>query len=114
MLRIFSLEFARSANSTPLLCYSGVAGIADRIAMGVPNHDTIRTDHTVVTENVDFVIHLTTARQLSVDFWIMGEAHKAKPAENASHFQLGVCATRKLHTFIYGVLPQAKLQAIPA
>jgi hypothetical protein len=52
---------------------------ADRIAMGVPNHDTIRTDHTVVTENVDFVIHLNTIRQLVIDFWIKGETHKAKP-----------------------------------
>jgi hypothetical protein len=52
---------------------------ADRIEMGVPNHDTIRTDHKVVTENVDFVIHLTSIRELNIDFWIQGAAHKAKP-----------------------------------
>jgi hypothetical protein len=30
----------------------------DRAEMGINNHDTIRTDHTVVTENMDFVIRL--------------------------------------------------------
>jgi hypothetical protein len=51
----------------------------DRIAMGIPNHDTIRTDHTVVTEMVDFVLHLRNIREILVDFWIQGESHKAKP-----------------------------------
>jgi hypothetical protein len=51
----------------------------DRAEMGVPNHDTIRTDHKVVTENVDFVIHLSSIRELVVDFWIQGASHKAKP-----------------------------------
>jgi hypothetical protein len=52
----------------------------DRVEMGVPNHDTIRTDHKVVTEMVDFVIHLSNIRELVVDFWIKGADHKAKPA----------------------------------
>jgi len=52
----------------------------DRLEMGIPNHDTIRTDHTVVTEMVDFVIHLSTIRELMVDFWIQGEEHRAKPS----------------------------------
>jgi len=51
----------------------------DRAEMGVPNHDTIRTDHTVVTEEVDFVIHLSSIRELIIDFWIQGADHKAKP-----------------------------------
>jgi len=51
----------------------------DRLEMGVPNHDTIRTDHTVVTEKVDFVIHLRGIRELSVDFWVQGSSNKAKP-----------------------------------
>ena len=51
----------------------------DRAEMGIPNHDTVRTDHTVVTEEVDFVIHLSSIRELVVDFWIQGESHKAKP-----------------------------------
>jgi len=51
----------------------------DRVEMGVPNHDTIRTDHKVVTEMVDFVLHLRNIREIMVDFWIQGESHKAKP-----------------------------------
>lgn len=51
----------------------------DRAEMGIHNHDTIRTDHTVVTEAVDFVIHLSKIRELVVDFWIQGMDHKAKP-----------------------------------
>ena len=52
---------------------------ADRIEMGVPVHDTIRTDHTVVIEKVDFVLHLRNIREIMVDFWIQGADHKAKP-----------------------------------
>jgi len=52
---------------------------ADRVEMGIPNHDTIRTDHKVVTEEVDFVIHLGAIRELKIDFWIQGADHKAKP-----------------------------------
>jgi hypothetical protein len=51
----------------------------DRAEMGVPNHDTIRTDHKVVAELVDFVIHVSAVRELRVEFWIQGAAHKAKP-----------------------------------
>jgi hypothetical protein len=52
----------------------------DRADMGIPNHDTIRTDHKVVTEMVDFVIHLRNIREVLIDFWIQGADHKAKPA----------------------------------
>jgi len=51
----------------------------DRVEMGVPNHDTIRTDHKVVTEMVDFVLHLRNIREIMVDFWQQGSTHKAKP-----------------------------------
>ena len=51
----------------------------DRVEIGVPNHDTIRTDHKVVTEMVDFVLHLRNIREIIVAFWIQGESHKAKP-----------------------------------
>jgi len=51
----------------------------DRVEMGIPNHDTIRTDHKVVTEMVDFVIHLSNIRELVVSFWIQGSDHRAKP-----------------------------------
>ena len=52
----------------------------DRLEMGVNNHDTIRTNHTEVNEMVEFLIHHGSIRQLSVDFWILGADHKAKPA----------------------------------
>lgn len=51
----------------------------DRIEMGVPVHDTIRTDHKVVTEIVDFVIRPSAVRQLRVDFWVQGADRRAKP-----------------------------------
>jgi hypothetical protein len=51
----------------------------DRTRMGIPNHDTIRTDHMVVTELVDFVIQVRAQRELSVEFWQKGQSHKAKP-----------------------------------
>ena len=51
----------------------------DRIEMGIPNHDTIRTDHKVVTEMVDYVLHLRNIREIMIDFWIQGQTHKAKP-----------------------------------
>ena len=50
----------------------------DRVEIGVPNHDTIRTDHKVVTEMVDFVLHLRNIRETKIDFWIQGETHKVK------------------------------------
>ena len=52
---------------------------ADRIEMGIPNHDAVRTDHKVVVEMVDYVVHLRNIRELLVDFWIQGQTHKAKP-----------------------------------
>ena len=52
----------------------------DRVNMGLPNRDVVRTDHTVVLELVDFVIHLRGIRELVVDFWILGSSSKAKPA----------------------------------
>lgn len=51
----------------------------DRVEMGIPNHDTIRTDHVVVNETADFVIHLRNIRELVVEFWQSGAKHHAKP-----------------------------------
>ena len=51
----------------------------DRNIMGIPNHDTIRTDHTVVNEHVDYVIHLRGIRELVVEFWVLGNDNRAKP-----------------------------------
>ena len=52
----------------------------DRVEMGIPNHDNIRTDHKEVTEMVDYVLHLRNIREIMIDFWIQGSTHKAKPA----------------------------------
>jgi hypothetical protein len=52
---------------------------SDRTSMGIHNRDTIRTSHATVTEFVDFVIHLHSARELIVDFWVRGAVNKAKP-----------------------------------
>jgi hypothetical protein len=51
----------------------------DFVDLGLQPPDTIRTPHIDVPEMVDFVIHLRGIRELLVDFWIQGEAHKAKP-----------------------------------
>jgi hypothetical protein len=47
--------------------------------LGLEPPDMIRTPHIDVPEVVDFVIHLSSIRELVIDFWIQGEAHKAKP-----------------------------------
>jgi len=53
--------------------------IADFISLGLRPHDLVRTNHFEVPETVEFVIHLHDIRQLIVEFWIEGAAHKAKP-----------------------------------
>jgi hypothetical protein len=47
--------------------------------LGLQPPDNIRTPHIDVPEMVDFVIHLSNIRELVVDFWVQGEAGKAKP-----------------------------------
>jgi len=54
---------------------------ANFIALNLTPHDNIRTPHINVTEMVDFVIHLSNIRELSIDFWIQGEEHRAKPKD---------------------------------
>jgi hypothetical protein len=39
----------------------------------------IRTPHTEVTEVVEFELRLREIREILVNFWIKGAAHKAKP-----------------------------------
>ena len=51
----------------------------DRLEMGVPNHDTIRTNHIEVNEMVDFLLSHGNIRQINVDFWVQGVDNKAKP-----------------------------------
>jgi hypothetical protein len=52
----------------------------DFAALGLRPPDTVRMQHTSVTEEVEFVIHLRGIRELVVDFWVRGHARKAKPA----------------------------------
>ena len=103
LLRAFVNQFLRFPPVTDV----------DRAEMGIPNHDTIRTDHTVVTEKVALTIEPGNIREVVVHFWIDGAAHRAKPdgydgavicSKAQSAFELGVCAMRKLHTNIPGVL----------
>jgi len=47
--------------------------------LGLEPPSTDRTPHIDVPEMVDFVIHLRSIRELVVDFWVQGEANKAKP-----------------------------------
>jgi hypothetical protein len=51
----------------------------DRAEMGIPNHDTVRTGHTVVTEKVEYTINLKGIRELVVDFKVQGAESRAKP-----------------------------------
>jgi len=53
----------------------------DRLEMGIPNHDTVRTNHIEVNELVEFLVNPGTIRQVLVDFWIKGADHKAKPRD---------------------------------
>jgi len=47
--------------------------------MRIPNRDLIRTPHIEVTEVVEFDLALRNIREVLVNFWIKGAAHKAKP-----------------------------------
>ena len=51
----------------------------DRINMGLPNRDKIRTQHVEVHETVEFEIKLRNIRELLVDFRVKGAVNKAKP-----------------------------------
>jgi hypothetical protein len=52
---------------------------ADYVRLGLRPPDRIRTEHTVVNELVEFEIRLRGIRELEVNFWIKGAAHRAKP-----------------------------------
>jgi hypothetical protein len=52
---------------------------ADRVNMGIPNRDIIRTPHYDVGEIVEFEIGLQNSRELKIKFWIKGDVKKAKP-----------------------------------
>jgi len=50
------------------------------VELGLPLPDHIRTDHVVVTEEVDFVLEIAGIRQVHIRFWQHGLASMAKPA----------------------------------
>jgi len=52
---------------------------ADFAGLGLQPPDTVRTPHIAVSERVDFVIHLSSIRELVIDFWVQGESRRAKP-----------------------------------
>jgi len=52
----------------------------DRSAMGIPNHDTVRTDHVEVTEHVAFDLSGKNDKEVTVSFWVKDSDSKAKPA----------------------------------
>lgn len=53
---------------------------SDYTRLGLRPPDHIRTEHTVVNELVEFELGLRGIREIVVNFWIKGAAHKAKPA----------------------------------
>jgi len=52
---------------------------ADRAEMGIPNHDTIRTDHVEVHEHVEFELGVQNVKEVSINFWVKEANNKAKP-----------------------------------
>jgi len=52
---------------------------ADYTRLGLRPPDRTRTDHIAVSELVEFEIRLRGIRELEVNFWIKGAAHRAKP-----------------------------------
>ena len=53
---------------------------ADYVRLGLRPPDRVRTEHLVVTELVEFEIRLRGIRELEINFWEKGAAHRAKPA----------------------------------
>jgi hypothetical protein len=53
---------------------------SDWIRLGLKPRDLIRTPHIEVSEVVEFELKLREIRELLVNFWIKGAAHKAKPS----------------------------------
>jgi hypothetical protein len=49
------------------------------VALGLKVPDGTRTPHIDVKEDVEFEIRLNSIRELVINFWVKGEAHRAKP-----------------------------------
>jgi hypothetical protein len=53
---------------------------SDYTRLGLKPPDTVRTEHAVVNELVEFELRLRAVREIVVNFWIKGAEHRAKPA----------------------------------
>jgi hypothetical protein len=53
---------------------------SDYMRLGLNPPDHIRTEHTIVSELVEFEIRLRGIRELVVNFWVKGSEGRAKPA----------------------------------
>jgi hypothetical protein len=73
MVRYMRLLHARTFFTPPMKD-------SDWLRLGLRPRDLIRTEHTEVTETVEFEIKLRNIRELLVNFWIKGSSNKAKPA----------------------------------
>jgi len=53
---------------------------ADWLSLLLNPPDTIRTDHVIVPEVVEFELRLRNIREIVVNFWVKGADNRAKPA----------------------------------
>ncbi|MDR0474157.1 MAG: hypothetical protein LBH43_10860 [Treponema sp.] len=53
---------------------------SDWLRLGLRPRDNIRTPHIEVKEAVEFELKLRGIREILVNFWVKGAAHKAKPS----------------------------------
>ena len=53
---------------------------ADRVAMGIPNYDGVRTNHFEVSEKVEFTLGQDGPRAVKVRFKVLGASGRAKPS----------------------------------
>lgn len=53
---------------------------SDWIRLGLRPRDLVRTEHVEVAEVVEFELKLRNVREILVNFWVKGAAHKAKPS----------------------------------
>jgi hypothetical protein len=96
----------------------------DFLSLGLRLPDTIRTQHTNVTEEVDFVLEIRGTKQVHVRFWVMGQANTAKPAgydgavivwgmpdappDNADELPFHTMASRTPHTLKFDETDRGK------
>jgi hypothetical protein len=82
----------------------------DFLSLGLRLPDTIRTQHTAVNEEVDFVLEIRGTKQVHVRFWVMGQSNTAK-CQKAFGFlarSLRIAQTPPINvwSFAYGKTPK--------